>query len=322
MKKLCSVLLALMLILNLSTLALAANDSSLVTEVKTTKERNVTLTISTSQAGLKNGRVVLHYPAEMILMETRPLLSDEEGMWDLDAEEKGIIRFAWAGNEKQGCVPLLEVTFSGPQGKSCSLEMENPERAESQTVELSFPYRFRDVQDPEAWFYDAVYAVYDQGFLKGVGNDLFAPNNTMNRAMVVTILHRMAGSPETSAQSPFVDVPQNIWYSQAAIWAAEAGIVKGYGEGIFAPGKAVTRQELAAMFFRFHEKQSGSVKVDRQILDRFQDKDDVDFWAVDAMAWAVQQKVIQGVKENMLAPDNSATRAQTAQMVLNYQNAG
>lgn len=109
---------------------------------------------------------------------------------------------------------------------------------------------------PSKWYFAPIYQVYEAGLMNGVGQDLFAPNKTLNRATLVTVLYRMAGSPAVQGSGYFSDVPANSWYTEAVTWAAQNGVAKGYGQGIFAPGRAITRQEMVTMVFRFWQLQN------------------------------------------------------------------
>lgn len=320
MKKLCSVLLAFVLVFGLSTAALAADGGAFTVEVQETGVNVITVTICADAAGLKNSRMVFTYPEDLTLVSANPLLPGEAGISDLDISQKGTVSYAWAAYEAQKETPLLELTFRGVGGVIYAATLETPENGGSQSVSLKVPYRFRDVEDPQKWYYSTVYSVYDQGLMQGVGDDLFAPNNTLNRATVVTVLYRLVGCPQVSGSNPFTDVPEGAWYTDAVNWASEAGVVKGYGNGIFAPGRAVSRQELAAMFYRFWQYQGGDGQTSAGVLQDFLDGDSVPAWAVDAMAWAVEHQVIRGMTGGILEPRGGATRAQVAQILLNYQN--
>ena len=146
--------------------------------------------------------------------------------------------------------------------------------------------------------------------MNGVGQDLFAPNKTLNRATLVTVLYRMAGSPAVQGSGYFSDVPANSWYTEAVTWAAQNGVAKGYGQGIFAPGRAITRQEMVTMVFRFWQLQNQATAEPQTDLSAFRDQDQVADWA---------SGIIQGMSAEILAPKGTATRAQAAQILVNYQ---
>lgn len=321
MKKLCSMLLALVLVFSLCTTAMAAENGGFTVETKAVGLNTISVTISADADGLKNSRIVFSWPEGLTLVSVESKLPADAGITDLDTSKAGSVSFAWAAYDTQKETALLELVFTGANGESFEATLQTPENGGSQSVTLSVPYRFRDVMDPEAWYYDAVYAVYDMGLMEGVGSNLFAPQLTLSRATVVTVLYRLAGSPEVSGENVFTDVADSAWYTDAVKWASESGVVKGYGNGTFAPDKAVTRQELAAMFYRFRAYEGGDVTVDADALAAYNDADQVASWAKNAMSWAVSNGVLKGMPGKLLKPEDNATRAQMAQILLNNENA-
>lgn len=175
---------------------------------------------------------------------------------------------------------------------------------------------FTDVK-PTDWYYNAVRDVYDRGYMNGTGADRFSPKATTNRATVVTILYRMAGSPEGDASS-FPDVPANAWYSKAVAWAARYGIVFGYENGNFGPNDPVTREQMAMIFNRYASYlgvNRGTVDLD---LSAFVDGQTVSASAEAAMCWAAQRGVITGKEGNRLDPKGLSSRAETATVLSRF----
>ena len=171
------------------------------------------------------------------------------------------------------------------------------------------------------WALDAIVYVWDKGLMNGTGKETFSPDSTMTRAMMVTILYRMAGAPAASAAQPFSDVPEGTWYTQAVSWAASQGIVDGVGEGRFSPDTAVTREQMAAMFFRY----GAWAKLDvRQTSDLsgFADCQDVSAWALDAMGWTNAVGLITGRTDNRLAPKGTASRGEAATVLMRFAELG
>ena len=175
---------------------------------------------------------------------------------------------------------------------------------------------------PDAWYAPHVDYVYENELMNGVGDHSFAPNRAMTRAMVATVLYRIAGSPETEGKSPFSDVPEGQWYSDAIAWAAGKGIVTGYGNGQFRPNKNITREQFAAILYRYTA--SLEVPMDESgDLKAFPDEGKVQDYARDAMRWAVKMELINGVASGgvtELRPQNNTTRAQFATIVSRYQS--
>ena len=185
---------------------------------------------------------------------------------------------------------------------------------------------FPDIWQVGTWAHESIEFVCRNGYFSGMGNGEFAPNRTMTRAMLVTVLYNYAGPLEggKTYENPFSDVKQGDWFYKAVTWAAEKGIVAGIGEGKFAPNEKVTREQIAAIFYRFDqwmgEKYNGGAGYRKDLgrraeLSAFPDAAQVSAWAADAMSWAVANELISGSKEGdavYLCPRNDATRAQVA----------
>lgn len=173
-------------------------------------------------------------------------------------------------------------------------------------------YGYTDL-DMGAWYHDGVHYCLDEGLMDGVGSGIFAPNATTSRAMIVTILWRLQGSPEVEAAETFTDVAPDAWYAKATAWAVAEGVADGYGEGLFGPNDAITREQLAAMLWRYAarpESEGG--------LSAFADGAEVSVWAQQAMSWAVSLGLINGVDSDRLDPKGQATRAQTATILMRF----
>ena len=168
-----------------------------------------------------------------------------------------------------------------------------------------------------AWYYDAVEYVYDNGLMNGTASDTFAPNATLTRGMLATVLWRMEGSPVVNYALPFEDVSGDQWYTEAIRWAASVGVVNGTSATTYAPNANITREQLATMLYRYAAYKSGSVSTSAS-LSGFTDAGSVSDYAADAMEWAVAEEIIGGMTSTTLVPQGSATRAQTATMLMRY----
>ena len=187
------------------------------------------------------------------------------------------------------------------------------------TVTVTFeetPLPFTDVTEGD-WFYDAVRYAYETGLMDGVGDSLFAPNSETTKAQLVTILYRLAGEPEPGGDSGFSDVAAGTWYTDAVAWAAENGIVNGVSETEFAPGKDITREQLATILFRYAEAKGYDVSA-RADLSAYTDADQIQSYAAESVAWAVAEGLIQGFEDNTLRPAGNATRAQIATILMRF----
>ena len=187
------------------------------------------------------------------------------------------------------------------------------------TVTVTFaeaPLPFPDVTEGD-WFYDAVRYAYENGLMDGVGDNLFAPNSDTTRAQLVTILYRLEGQPAPSGDSGFSDVAAGTWYTDAVAWAAENGIVNGVSETEFAPGKDITREQLATILFRYAEAKGYDVSA-RVDLSAYPDANQIQSYAAESVAWAVAEGLIQGFEDNTLRPAGNATRAQIATILMRF----
>ena len=175
---------------------------------------------------------------------------------------------------------------------------------------------FADVSGSD-WFYNDVRYVYEKGIMDGTGADRFSPNAPLTRAMIVTILYRMAGSPAMSGASDFKDVDSNKWFAKAVAWAAANGIVNGYSSGLFGPNDPVTREQLAAILYRYAVYGGMTAVTLEENLGGFADTAQLSAYAIQAMNWAVGQGLINGSGSN-LVPKAQATRAQVAAIIHRY----
>lgn len=175
---------------------------------------------------------------------------------------------------------------------------------------------FQDVA-ASAWYYDAVQYAYDNELMVGTSNVEFSPNATLTRAMLVTILYRLAGRPAVVGKAAFQDVPAGSWYADAITWAEQNQIVAGYSGSCFAPDEPVTREQLVAMQYRYAKLKGRDVSA-RADLSSFQDAADTSAWAQDAMRWAVAEQVIYGKTDSSLEPAGLGTRAEAAAIIMRF----
>ena len=178
---------------------------------------------------------------------------------------------------------------------------------------------FEDVPPYGSWAHEGIDYALEQGLFQGVSDTLFAPDKTMTRGMLVTVLWRNAGSPVGTTED-FTDVEPEQWYTQAVAWASEAGIVNGVGDGRFAPMSQITREQLATILYRY----VGEPEIEETVsLAEFPDGEDVSQYARKALSWAISQGLINGVRSegvSYLNPRGSATRAQAATILYRMFN--
>ena len=190
------------------------------------------------------------------------------------------------------------------------------------TIEASFAWvgagtsPFIDVK-PGDWFYAAVMDVYQRGIMSGTGPNTFSPNAEATRAQLAAILWRMAGSPEPAQIRHFTDVPAGAYYEKAVAWCTEQGLVGGYGNNLFGPDDAITREQLAVFLFNFanYKKFDTSARAD---LSGYKDADKISAWALEAVRWANAEGILNGNSDNTLTPQGHATRAQVASMISRF----
>ena len=160
--------------------------------------------------------------------------------------------------------------------------------------------------------------IVDRGYMNGVSDRLFAPNGALTRAMLVTILYRVDGKQSASSQSSFTDVVKGSYYEDAVNWAAEKNIVNGYSATKFAPDDLITRQQLAAILWRYAQYKGVDVSANGTTMPDFADRSQIASYAAEAMSWAYSRGIVNGVGGNRLDPNGGATRAQAATMILRY----
>ena len=172
---------------------------------------------------------------------------------------------------------------------------------------------------PGHWAYEAVEYVNGKGLMSGVGGGSFSPGQPTTRGMLVTILYRMEGEPEyeNTGTIRFTDVNDDAWYAKGVYWAAENGIVKGVGDGRYLPEDPVTREQMAAIFHRYAGYKGYDVTAQGD-LSAFTDAASVGDWAREALIWAVDKELINGMGDGTVNPRGTATRAQTAAILMRF----
>ena len=172
--------------------------------------------------------------------------------------------------------------------------------------------------DKSEWYHDGIHWALENGIMNGTGDNSFEPLTATSRAMIVTMLWRMEGSPKVDGTLIFKDVPDGQWYTDAIRWAALNGIVNGYDDDTFGTNDSVTREQLAAVLYRsIREKGPGFTGTWDFPLD-FDDADQVSEWADEAMHWMIMKGIIQGISDTQLSPQGDALRAQVATMLMRF----
>ena len=170
---------------------------------------------------------------------------------------------------------------------------------------------FTDV-NADAWYADAAVYCRDNGLMSGTSSTTFSPDTPMTRAMLSTVLYRLAGSPAVMGTDSFTDTADNQWYSDAVVWAAQNGIVSGYGGGLFGTNDPVTREQIATILWRYSGSPAADAGTD------FADEGSIATWADTAVDWARSNGYVNGVDGNRFASSDTATRAQVATILMRY----
>ena len=208
------------------------------------------------------------------------------------------------------CTPAEGEIIYGP-----SIDRDDEEELPGEEDPLS-PIVFTDL-DQDAWYYTDVVTVIESGLMNGVSATSFAPETSVSRAMLATILYRLSGETYSGSAS-FPDVDGNTWYSEAVAWASDRGIITGYDTGLFGPDDNVTREQLVTMLYRYQKAMEGSISQ-KGDLSAFRDNDEISAYALEAMTWAVGAGVIQGRPGNQVAPTGLTTRAELCTILVRFE---
>lgn len=237
---------------------------------------------------------------------------------NLEAKAGNLAEVTFAYDCTEGATTVVDVKakLNGEEDAtsdlSTTLTLDLPSEAEACPSAA-----FTDV-NPARWYHEAVDFAVSSGLMEGMSKTIFAPNASTTRAQFVTIVSRAAGVDVSGyeGKTDFTDVSEDVWYAPYVAWAAEEGLVQGYGDGTFHPNASISRQEMVTILARFLGAGAGDVAV----LEGFDDADQIAGWAQSSVAWAVENGIIRGYAD-CLDPRGDCTRAQTAQIFLNYENA-
>ena len=208
-------------------------------------------------------------------------------------------------------------TSDSSSGSSSSGNNSSGNSSSGETVKPADPVvlPFTDVQE-DMWYYSAVQYVYAQGLMAGTTTSTFSPDMSTSRGMIVTILHRLSGSP-AGGSSNFTDVATDMYYADAVAWAAANGVVSGYGDGRFGPNDPITREQ-AAVILRGYARLNGKSVSAQAALSGFTDAGQISPFALEAMRWTHAEGLINGTSSSTLTPGGTATRAQAAVLLRGF----
>lgn len=189
--------------------------------------------------------------------------------------------------------------------------------AEIDHAELCPSADYTDVA-PDAWYRTAVDYVIENGLMVGTSATTFSPEASTTRAQLVTILWRLEGSPVVNYLMDYEDVPEDAWYAEAVRWAASKGIAGGYGEGIYGPEDDITREQMALILYRYAQHKGYDTTQGGMEVREFTDYEEISDWALEGMTWAVNAGLLSGKDNGILDPIGDATRAEVAQILMNF----
>ena len=215
------------------------------------------------------------------------------------------------------CDVTVTVTFK-EEGKTEDKEETNETEETDKTEETTTPetVAFSDVSESD-WFYKGISYVVETGMMNGVGENQFAPNAPLTREMLAVVLYNMEKQPESTGVNLFADVKADMWYTDAIVWANANGIVAGYDDSTFGLGDSITREQLAAILYRYAQMKGYDV-TEKADLTGYVDSAAISGYAVEAMQWANANGIVNGMTATTLAPQGTATRAQVATILMNF----
>ena len=322
MKKLTSLLLCMVLVLSMFCVNAAAAEATCMEAGVTVEQNTVTVTVSAKQAAA-NARLVVDFDSDYLTyvgcdtaFAAHSVKAEEEKLTiglanatanAVDAGRELVkLSFEMTGGWDQTTISITAESYGGNKVD------------ETITAEvIGSGYRFQDVTADD-WYFEAVDYMASEGYINGVSANRFAPNLELDRAMMVTILYRMADMPEVEGELIFADVPAHDYFTDAVIWAYENGITDGVSENEFAPFNSVDREQMVTFLQRYAKYQGVDVTVsDAGVLEQFSDVTEISSWAVEPFVWAVENGIIDGIDDKLAASD-TATRAQVAVMLYRY----
>lgn len=240
------------------------------------------------------------------------------GVIDYDEETMNFPIYRYTGDNPRETLVSNSSSGGGSSGGGSSSgnngsqteEPDEPSGAQDETV-------FSDVSS-SAWYAEAVNYVYENGLMTGISSTQFAPNNTLTRAMVVQTLYAMANKPAVSGSENFTDVSSGDWFADAVTWASANGIVSGYNATQFAPNDPLTREQLALILYGYAQMRGYNTTQSGTSIQKFTDYGSISAWALEAMDWAVNAGLLSGKGNGVLDPTGTATRAEVAQILMNF----
>lgn len=252
--------------------------------------------------------------------ESEISLSYREGdVFDKDYKDQPFVTVSGSvsvENETEAPAPDNGESGRKPEQQKPTQGQSNPQPVQpkpQQTPQKTAYAQYKDLA-ADGWYREFVEYMLNRGLMNGVDRESFEPDGYMTRAQLVTILYRAAGSPIGSGGTAYSDVKRGDWYEASVAWASRMGVVNGMGDGKFDPDGNITREQLAAILYRY----SGATPDRTDHLAAFSDGHEISAYARDALNWAVGRGILSGMGDGKLSPGHTATRAQTAAMLTRY----
>ena len=327
-RRLFSLLLAVALVLGLGLTSVAAIESSLLTLQVTSQHvirgDEVCVAVNTEADGVvADGKLTFAYDSKSLKFvgaeagEAWP--AGTELSLKVNSGKKDAVVAAFAGAKAAKAGTVLTLKFEALQEGRTQVVLQGGYISFASFAPLLVECpasRFTDV-DRNEYYHEGIDFVVSRGYMIGMGGAKFQPDTEMSRAMLVTVLYRIAGEPAVKGTAPFRDVEKNSWYTNAVIWAYQNNVTNGVSATEFAPEQNVTREQMVTFFARY-AKLAGVDTSATGSLSAFVDASSVSAYAVPAMTWAVSVGLINGVGENKLDPTGNSTRGQVATVIVRY----
>ena len=327
-KKLTALLLACLLLVGM-VLPVSAAESPVLYGTVEAIGGTVTVTIRLKGgADVGSGAFSLSYDTSLTLEKAEKGFS----LSAVNTKQPGKVLCDWVGTVGEKDQTVLTLTFTKAGKKDYVFHVTDAKVADKDYKSTKIdnfdlkvqggstcPAEAYEDVDLDSWYHDAVDYVLENNLMVGTGADTFAPNATLTRAMVVTIMGRAAGIKASDyTGTSFKDVTAGAWYAPYVQWGSKEGLVAGYADGTFKPNQNVTREEMVSLLYRFWMSQGHVYKTNTAALKGFKDADAVASWAETAVCWAVENGVVSGVGAGKLDPKGQATRAQFARIMMVY----
>ncbi len=275
----------------------SSSGSSVTTYVKIEKTENGKVTADNKNAAVGKTVTLTVTPADGYVLD-KLIVIDSKGN-EIELADKGDGKYSFEMPKNRPVT--VKATFAEDEcdgGKDC-------------------PSKHLIDVDQTKWYHEAIDYVVVNGLMMGITSNTFEPDSASSRAMIVTVLHRLEGKPEAKNAQVFDDVAEGQWYTEAIAWAAENDIVLGYGNGSFGPDDNITRQQLAAILYRYAKYKGYDLTAEKDI-DHFVDADKIGAWAYEALTWAYNKNIVQGVGNDTMLPGANAQRSEIAAMIMRF----